>query len=233
MLSNYFPLCSVDKPLLSMAVWLHFMMAKTAWAIDGNSSSPDDERSDFNGNMRTAAGATSFCVKISTNCSSVRLGGVLKKCKIYRRKKLLKENEKFSWNFLLCSVAEFDFCTLVQVIGIDCFLNQCTPWSWDCDLEDCMDLSPPKENSALKNCNEKNIRKPKIYLPMEAYAICNFPLLPIGMLFKCCTQRSTATGSPICTIAVPSLVFKNFIRATLPAMMTKLSWICFTDTRTI
>lgn len=53
-------------------------------------------------------------------------------------------------------------------------------------------------------------------LLFETYAICNFPFGPIGMLFKCWTQRSTATGSPICTIAVPSLVFKNLIRATLP-----------------
>lgn len=69
-------------PLLSIAVWLHFIIANTAWAIDGNSRRPEDERSDFSGNMRTAAGATSFCVKISTNCSSVRLGGVLKKWRI-------------------------------------------------------------------------------------------------------------------------------------------------------
>lgn len=45
----------------------------------------------------------------------------------------------------------------------------------------------------------------------NTYAICNLPMLPMGMLFKCCTHRSTATPSPICTIAVPSFVFKNFI----------------------
>lgn len=45
----------------------------------------------------------------------------------------------------------------------------------------------------------------------NAYAICNLPMFPIGILFKCCTQRSTATPSPIWTIAVPSFVFKNFI----------------------
>lgn len=67
-----------------------------------------------------------------------------------------------------------------------------------------------------------------------SYAIWSFPLLPTGMLFKCCTQRSTATGSPIWTIAVPSLVFKNLIRATLPARTRKIFTIdtqhCFTDT---
>lgn len=42
-------------------------------------------------------------------------------------------------------------------------------------------------------------------------AICILPPVPTGMLFKCCTQRSTATASPICTMAVPSLVFKNLI----------------------
>lgn len=42
-------------------------------------------------------------------------------------------------------------------------------------------------------------------------AICILPPVPTGMLFKCCTQRSTATESPICTMAVPSLVFKNLI----------------------
>lgn len=31
------------------------------------------------------------------------------------------------------------------------------------------------------------------------------------MLFKCWTHRSTATESPICTMAVPSLVLRNFI----------------------
>lgn len=57
----------------------------------------------------------------------------------------------------------------------------------------------------------------------DTYAICSFPVGPIGMLFKCWTHRSTATGSPICTIAVPSLVFKNLIRATLPAIL-KRTW---------
>ena len=72
----------VFVPLLSMAVWLHFMMARTAWAIDGNSSKPEEDRSDLSGNMRVFAGGTSFEVKISINCSSVRLGGVLKKWRI-------------------------------------------------------------------------------------------------------------------------------------------------------
>lgn len=65
-----------------MAVWLHFIIASTAWAMDGNSISPDDDRSVLSGNIRTADGGTSFFAKISTNWSSDRLGGVLKKCKI-------------------------------------------------------------------------------------------------------------------------------------------------------
>jgi hypothetical protein len=69
-------------PLASMAVWLHFMIAITAWAIDENSINPDEDLSVFNGNIRTAAGGHSFCVKISTSWSSERLGGVLKKWRI-------------------------------------------------------------------------------------------------------------------------------------------------------
>lgn len=58
------------------------MIAMTASATFGNSIRPDDERSVFNGNMRTAVGGTSFALKIFISCSSVKLGGVLKKCKI-------------------------------------------------------------------------------------------------------------------------------------------------------
>lgn len=71
-----------SSPLLSIAVWLHFMIASTAWAMDGNSTNPDDERSVLSGNMRIADGATSFFAKMSNNWSSARLGGVLKKWRI-------------------------------------------------------------------------------------------------------------------------------------------------------
>lgn len=42
-------------------------------------------------------------------------------------------------------------------------------------------------------------------------AIWILPFVPTGMLFRCWTQRSTATESPICTMAVPSLVLRNLI----------------------
>lgn len=54
----------------------------TASATLGNSIKPDDDRSVFNGNIRTAVGATSFWLNIFTSWSSDKLGGVLKKCKI-------------------------------------------------------------------------------------------------------------------------------------------------------
>lgn len=142
-----------------MAVWLHFMMARTAWAIDGNSSRPDDDRSDLSGNIRTAAGATSFCVKISTNCSSVRLGGVLKKWRIWGMRTFYYE-KALTWlsEFSLCSVVGYDSCTLELAKGIDCSLNRCILWSWDCDLEDCTGSLLPIGNFALKNCNKKCLR---------------------------------------------------------------------------
>lgn len=59
-------------------------------------------------------------------------------------------------------MAEYDFCTLGLVTGIDCSLNQYTPWSWDCDLEDCMDSSPPIENFASKNWKLNNRLKYQI-----------------------------------------------------------------------
>lgn len=70
------------EPLFSTGIWLHFIIAITASATLGNSIKPDDDRSVFNGNIRTAVGDTSFELNIFTNCSSVRLGGVLKKCNI-------------------------------------------------------------------------------------------------------------------------------------------------------
>lgn len=171
-----------------MAVWLHFMIAITAWAIDENSIKPDEDRSVFNGNILTAAGGHSFLLKISTSWSSERLGGVLKKCRIYGEGKETRcswvSSTDFSlfffqrWSIIqtksevkgfaricllpLCyqilfmyslySVAGYGFCMLVPVIEIDCSSSQCIPWSWDCCLEDCRDLSLPIESSALKNC---------------------------------------------------------------------------------
>lgn len=72
-------------PLLSIGMWLHFMMASTAWATLGNSMRPEEERSVFSGNIRTAVGGTSLILKIPISCSSVRPGGVLKKWRICRR----------------------------------------------------------------------------------------------------------------------------------------------------
>lgn len=70
------------KPLFSTGIWLHFIIAITDSATLGNSIKPDDERSVFNGNMRTAVGRTSLPLNKVTNWSSVKLGGVLKKCRI-------------------------------------------------------------------------------------------------------------------------------------------------------
>lgn len=56
----------------------------------------------------------------------------------------------------------------------------------------------------------------------KTYAIWILPFDPTGMLLRCWTQRSTATESPICTIAVPSLVFKNFIYITKERRCVKL-----------
>lgn len=69
-------------PLLSIGMWLHFMIASTASATLENSIRPDDERSVFSGNMRTAVGGTSFSLNSCSSCSSARPGGVLKKCRI-------------------------------------------------------------------------------------------------------------------------------------------------------
>lgn len=61
--------------------------------------------------------------------------------------------------FSLCSVVECDSCTLELAKGIDCFLNRCTLWSWDCDLEDCTGSLLPIGNFASKNWNEKSVKK--------------------------------------------------------------------------
>lgn len=58
------------------------MIAITDSATFGNSTKPDEDLSVLRGNIRTAVGDTSFELKRFTNCSSVKLGGVLKKCKI-------------------------------------------------------------------------------------------------------------------------------------------------------
>lgn len=55
------------------------MMANTASATFANSIKPEDERSVFSGNMRTAVGGTSFSLNSCSSCSSARPGGVLKK----------------------------------------------------------------------------------------------------------------------------------------------------------
>lgn len=62
------------------------MIATTDSAMLGNSIKPDEDLSVLSGNIRTAVGKTSFELNIFTNCSSVRLGGVLKKCKIWNIK---------------------------------------------------------------------------------------------------------------------------------------------------
>lgn len=71
-------------PLLSMGIWLHFIIANTASATFGNSINPDDDRSVFSGNIRTAVGGTSFELNTSSKWVSSRPGGVLKKCKIWK-----------------------------------------------------------------------------------------------------------------------------------------------------
>lgn len=73
-------------PLLSIGIWLHFMMASTASATLENSIRPDDDRSVFSGNIRTAVGGTSLSLKSCSSCSSAKPGGVLKKCRIYAKK---------------------------------------------------------------------------------------------------------------------------------------------------
>lgn len=70
-------------PLLSIGMWLHFMMASTASATLENSIRPDDDRSVFSGNIRTAVGGTSLSLKSCSSCSSAKPGGVLKKWRIY------------------------------------------------------------------------------------------------------------------------------------------------------
>lgn len=70
------------SPLPSIGRWLHFMIASTACEILENSISPDDERSVFKGNRRTDVAGTSLMLKIPISWSSVKPGGVLKKCKI-------------------------------------------------------------------------------------------------------------------------------------------------------
>lgn len=72
------------SPLPSIGRWLHFIMANTACEMLGNSISPDDERSVFNGNKRTEVAGTSLMLKMPISWSSVKPGGVLKKCKIYK-----------------------------------------------------------------------------------------------------------------------------------------------------
>lgn len=54
-------------PFPSMGKWLHFMIATTASAMFGNSISPDDERSVFNGKRRTEVAGTSFILKMPIN----------------------------------------------------------------------------------------------------------------------------------------------------------------------
>lgn len=134
---------------------------------------------------------------------------------------LSKLKTTFRYNqYSLYSVAECDSCRLVRATGSDCSSIRCILWSWDCGLEDCTGSWLPIGSFASKNCNNSSDQWNRFVIIRNcfkaSYAICSFPLLPIGMLFKCCTQRSTATGSPICTMAVPSLVFRNFIRATFP-----------------
>lgn len=207
-----------------MAVWLHFMMASTAWATDANSSRPDDDRSDLSGNMRTAVGHTSFCRNISMSWSSVRLGGVLKKCRICRGERNVWAGGRSELGLGVCSpclAAGCDFCWPGPVTGSDCSLSRCTLWSWPSGLEDCTGWSPPTGSSAWRIYKEAKLTFSFFLGPMgrhgpaakmwKAYAIWSLPLLPIGMLFRCWTQRSTATESPICTMAVPSFVFRNFI----------------------
>lgn len=74
-----------DLPFASIAAWLHFIIAKTAWATDGNSTRPDDERSDFNGNILIADGSQSSSLNVFNSFSSVRSGGVLKKWSICKK----------------------------------------------------------------------------------------------------------------------------------------------------
>lgn len=83
---------------------------------------------------------------------------------------------------------------------------------WICDLgQEILLWEAVKKNIYSIEC-QKFVKK---YLSkmfhLKTHAICNLPLLPTGMLFRCWTHRSTATESPIWTMAVPSLVFKNFI----------------------
>lgn len=59
---------------------------------------------------------------------------------------------QFLFMYSLYSVAGYGFCMLVPMIEIDYSSSQCIPWSWDCCLEDCRDLSLPIKSSALKNC---------------------------------------------------------------------------------
>lgn len=72
-------------PFPSIGKWLHFIMAKTDWPMVANSIKPDDDRSVLSGNNRTEDGGTSLILKIPINCSSVNPGGVLKKCKIWKK----------------------------------------------------------------------------------------------------------------------------------------------------
>lgn len=77
--------------MFSTGIWLHFMIAMTDSATLGNSINPDDDRSVFKGNIRTAVREISFEVKILTSWSSFKFGGVLKKCRICKNKKKIKK----------------------------------------------------------------------------------------------------------------------------------------------
>lgn len=134
------------------------MMASTASATLENSIRPDDDRSVFSGNIRTAVGGTSLSLNSCSNCSSASPGGVLKKWRIYEM-----------WIFLIricscgggadtlipCLEVEYDFCLLVPAIGNDCFSSRCTLWSWDCDRVGWTGSSPRTRNFAWRNCCEQ------------------------------------------------------------------------------
>lgn len=173
------------------------MMARTACEMLGNSIRPDDERSVFKGNRRTDTAGTSLMLKMPISWSSVRPGGVLKKCKIYR---------DYKRNIILYNGLIWNMFGVLTLLGG--WMRFLLAWAGDRKR---LFLEPVNSLKLGVWSGSKNGLITSDRKFCFENAICILPPVPTGMLFKCCTQRSTATESPIWTMAVPSFVFKNLI----------------------
>lgn len=157
---NCFSFPALLLPLWSIALWLHFMMAFTARATLGNSTNPEEDRSDFSGNIRTCDGRQSLLVNAFSSWSSDIPGGVLKKCRICDGS-IGAINEERCRIIILCKcipclVAGCDFCWLGSTTENDCSWRRCSPWSWSNCPAGCRGWWTLTSSSAWKICNPTN-----------------------------------------------------------------------------